>query len=101
MAMDIDSQKRTREISISPQTQSDAKKKKEAEINTETMKQTELSRQLTDITQMSQSHSLSQPTQATRSQGQPPALPPKPGRGAREVNRPKHQKEENLHSHEP
>ena len=65
------------------------KKKKETEINAETMKQTEPTRQSADITQLSQPHSLSQPTQATRSQGQPLALPPKPGRGAGEGNRPK------------
>ena len=70
-------------------TQSDAKKKKETEINIETMKQTESTRQSTDTTQMSQSHSLNQSTQATHSQEQPPALPPKPGRVPREGNRPK------------
>ena len=89
MVMDIDSQKRIREISISPQTQSDAKKKKETEINIETMKQTGPTRQSTDTTQMSQSHSLNQSTQATRSHEQPLALPPKPGRVPREGNRPK------------
>ena len=66
------------------------KRKKETEINIETLKQSELTIQTTDITQqMSQTHSLSQLSQATRSQGQPPALPPKLGRGAGEGAIPK------------